>query len=298
VEREIKRENTSDGLGGAPQPEYRVPVPPSAEKTNRPAVKRMWRVPTPLQKSELPVIDEESEVRSNPFMEGTYDEEASRQSFQEALKAWRGQLSDSPKTIVQETNLNMEDSLLNGEYDPQTSHESFLEALNLWRHGPVRDPRPSTHEGQQTEGTSVSVQFERTRSYLDQLTLTSKTQVMNDIPRDKFSPLVEDKPATPHEEPDWDEEDELMYLEILSKRAQSTPAQETVAESNSEEEVSAEELEMFQEIMYGRWLAIQKASMEITDITENEDDEILNALHQGRMVECIPSSKLRVIEIE
>jgi hypothetical protein len=299
VEREIKRENNSDLLAEPPQSEYRVPVPPSAEKTNRPAVKRMWRVPTPLQKSDLQVIQEEPETQSNPLMEGSYDEEASSQSFQEALKAWRHQISDDTVRTTEDKRLNAEDSLLHGEYDPQSSHESFLEALNQWRSGPTQDPRPSTHEGQQTEMKTVTVQFEQTRSYLDQLTLKSKAQLVNEIAKPEIKAATEEKPPTPISEPQWDDEDELMFLEILSKRTQSIPVQEIVSEpSKLEEDASEEELEMFKEIMDRRWVSIQKASIEITDVTENEDDEILNALNQGRMVECIPSSKLKVIEME
>ena len=100
---------------------------------------------------------------SNPLLEGTYDERANAQSFQEALNEWRN--SGSTTTAAATTNYNNNNNaLLDGVYNEKESAQSFQEALKEWRNGGntttsatsnTRQQKPTVHRSE----TSVSGKF-------------------------------------------------------------------------------------------------------------------------------------------
>jgi len=142
---------------------------------------------------------------SNPLLEGTYDERANAQSFQEALNEWR----KGGITTTSAASVNNSNPLLDGVYNEKESAQSFQNALNEWRSGGTastsmadntRQEKPKVHRSE----TSVSVQsrqstydlsdienkikFDSSLSYLEKLLLKKhrKDSIFNySLPRPK-----------------------------------------------------------------------------------------------------------------
>ena len=69
-------------------------------------------------------------TRSNSLLEGEFNEEANRKSFQEALRGWRTNDSDKQQpTGVQQSG----GSLLSGDLDEDSNRRAFQEAVQSWR---------------------------------------------------------------------------------------------------------------------------------------------------------------------
>jgi hypothetical protein len=301
------------------QAPFHQPIPPSIEKTNRPQIKRMWRVPTPLQTTELSSVNEDEGTRSRTplpktaihshpgqLLDGDFDEEANSKSFQEALKAWRDTSSSSNLAKESTAPPYSKEISQDVEIDSRVGSTNLLHNFNQCNggNGQQHCTQGGTNEGQQTETTQIEVRFGKNRSYLDELLLKSKykNSVIHSGNRNELSGVCKCD-DTKYYQKEWDDEDEEMLLEILTKRSQKAICTESLVEVISEEEVAIEEEEMaqFKEIMHSRWLLYQskmKEEIRMEDVTETEDDVILEALDKGRMVECIPSTKLSIIHVE
>jgi hypothetical protein len=259
----------------------------------------MWRVPTPLQETEnMP------EMPRNSLLDGEFDEDANRKSFQQALQQWRTgsteELATQNKLSLKENQqiISITESLLDGEYNEEANRVAFQEALHQWRSGP-RLNTPQKEEGQQTATllkSKIHVEFESGLSYLDKLTLQTKMQPLEYVPIPK---QCIDEIDSKESEEEWDEEDEILFKDLIEKRSSKREsAPENVRYQKNDLEWDQEEISMFLELLELREAKHSDMCLTMEDITAFEDDYILETLQAGRMVECIPSSKLKIIEIE
>ncbi|KAJ3299919.1 hypothetical protein HDV03_002573, partial [Kappamyces sp. JEL0829] len=233
-----------------------VPTPPSTNPQSQTRPVRVWRVPTSMKNY------------SDPADPDTGD-------------AARASQSPPPSSH----------SLLDGPgFDAEESHQSFLEALQQWRGAasetPISKPssplpqsaRPSSTQaaGQQTmpqTQSDIVIAFQpKQLSYFDMLKREKSRPATPSRVRTP-APIVEEE-REPTEE--WGDAEEAMLEEILAKTRPNRAVSSCPVPEPATGDGTVYVLEM-------------------QDITENEDDFILEALNRGEMVECIPSSKLVVV---
>lgn len=290
-----------------------------------------WRIPTPIQtmpteedSTKSTAKSETNQSMSESLLQGEYDAAAGRESFLAALDEWRGTKIETP--LITTKKLPKEESLLVGSYDADESRESFAKSLAEWReshhqnnaeesipnHAPILDNQSTAassvrENDQQTAEPKVvelDLKFQKQQSYLDKLILASKKQKIEDyIPIQK--PAIDETIESHGSDDNLDDEDETFLRKLaLNQLAQSHDPAEIQIDLKSFKmiDLDDEERGFMREIMasiaskQGEPTKNRQVEVIIEDITNGEDEFILSALSAGRMVECIPASKLVVIE--
>jgi hypothetical protein len=230
------------------------------------------------------------------LLDGTYDAEASQASFQVALNQWRqtGTPKQSLTDVAAQADKNDLQNDLLKEDSGDASKASFQDAVNQWRNQSrglslETDIPASIDEEIQTQTETspkkeLEVEFEE-KSYFEKLKILKLQDLgkLASLPPAEISCTVGDHhddidaemKGEHNDKPNysWDESDELALQEIFSK-------------TEIDEDIPAPPPSP---IPLNRW------TLTCQDITEDEEDVIIDALSRGIMVECIPSCKLSVI---
>lgn len=222
----------------------------------------------------MPTAVQETVKEKPTILDGEFDEEGGRNSFLEALNAWRG---DKPVEVVPlEEDATRQGSFLDGEYDAEASRKSFLSALNNWRG--EESPVPQMEEADTTTQTVVEkipVVYEFTpMSYFEKLK-TQKLKEGDITPLETELKSIQIKSDPTHKEEaaannilEWDEEDQKALEEILAKKRAS-----------DQHNLSSE----------------PQYEYECIDVTNCEDQILKEAFEVGRIIEYVPSSRMHVL---
>lgn len=136
-----------------------------------------------------------------------------------------------------------------------------------------------TSEYQQTvpvKEAEISINFQENLSYLDKLVLQNRKRPINE-PAPKPIAISEPEPVNENEtienNDEWDESDHENFIAII---------QSLRNKQNINDETEIPDLGEFS----------------VEDVTECEEEVILEALDKGIMIECVPCSKCVVVEPE
>jgi hypothetical protein len=233
---------------------------------------------------------------SHSLLDGdVFDAEASHQSFLEALRQWRGETAPPP--AAPSTLPPKQPSSSPFKKQPQlptssvgTSNSTISSETNTFFQQTTSPPSED----------SIKFEFKSTSelSYFDKLrlqkglvspreeTVEASTMHPSLSPADKDQrcEIVVNGAESEEIEDEWDSNDEQAFLEIVSKKDDKA----NILESNS---VAREEESQDggQESHEPAWVLVMQ------DITGMEDEVIMESLDAGIMVECIPTTRLRVI---
>lgn len=150
-------------------------------------------------------LDDSAETAHNSesLLSGSYNEEESSESFQQALRAWRGVKVETTK--AQSVNIPASNhsqsppaatptphdgpSLLDGSYDEEKSHQEFEKALCAWRYGrkPASSRAASPVAPVVAAAAVPEIKFTKALSYFDQLMLDSFRNDLNHVDADEFA---------------------------------------------------------------------------------------------------------------
>lgn len=181
----------------------------------------------------------------------------------------------------EETASKSNNSLLDGVYDPDESRNSFLEALNTWRCSvqPDNDTKECMLNSSNTQtpkaATNIKIQFQPTLSYFDKI-LKCKMKTINN------------------------EEIQLSALNL--KQQEKSSIEDSLDEENEWTTEDEQNLKFILENQYGKDSKINKETcnlqIQIKDVTDTVDDYLKSCFDEDRIIEFIPYSKLKIIEIE
>lgn len=166
-------------------------------------------------------------------------------------------------------NIRIENNLLNGEYDEYKAQKSFQDAINVWREISVDQPVNPNQVNNceiQTEKEKKRIEIEEmfkpdSMSYFQQL---MKSKPLNHVPVIEYPTTIAKNEVI--DDYEWGSEEEEVLRGILEIKM---------------EKAGKESSDYFQQVT-------------VQDITENEDQIILQLLESNRVVEFIPSSALQI----
>jgi hypothetical protein len=206
------------------------------------------------------------EAKIGTLLDGDYDPEVSEASFQDALLQWRsGNVSVS--SVVEPAVMSNVQSIVVAGEDIETQTESLKERVAI---GVVEESYfDKLKRSKMIDGGAIT-----NRNNLDQkvdlgLIAVPDLENIEKLDYHESNPKLSHKPD--HQ---WDESDEEALQEIFAKSKTITLSNPPPAPSSA---------------LQQQW------TLTCTDITNDEEDVIMDALSRGIMVECIASSKLSVI---
>jgi hypothetical protein len=183
-----------------------------------------------------------------------------------------------------ESKVTCQNTLLDGEYDAEESRRSFLEALNNWKgtEFPKKydDAMCDTETKMEPVNLEIDIKFEQQQTYFDKL-LKSKIRTQMSEKSHRPSQLQTEPQETQNSDEEWNESDEEALKSLITNinlKTNKAPSPEPV-EVNIHQE---------QELII--------SNIMIEDVTDFEDRYLKEAFDSGRMIECIPFSKLKIFE--
>eukprot|EP00842_Homolaphlyctis_polyrhiza_P000958 jgi/Hompol1/1863/HPOL_003758-RA len=254
----------------------------------------------------LSKADNLSSIQENDLLDGDYDEQASRQSFVEALEAWRSSRKPKPKqghggapVITKSAMRSQPPQKL--QFDEGTSTVPIQTVSIKQRQAQVEHHLSQSSKRLAPEADPTGL------SYMDRLLLLemrdrvksqSSQQPSTDKPQSLFQQAPEQTQTVSNAYLDDEESmsDHVSDEEIsrLLGRMGIHNVQVSMADlTHRLPSDSAIQPSKIQQLQHRR-----NQEISVHDVTQSEEEEILRALDQGRMVEVIPTTKMVVVEPE
>ena len=268
----------------------------------------------------LPTNQDSIDVKFNnsSLLDGKFDEEESSASFKCALSSWRKCSVDQANTcsnmVVQKPPSNvpivfspipkmkLDTAVVN--FNEVESHESFLEALHEWRGVIKNETKVATMPSEvvvssqtantEIEQTPLKIIYPENMTYLDRMILNNlrnPTVIQNEGCDREYGNGKVFKPE--------------LVVPAVETLALHNP---TFAESITQKQNSIEDINNDQDLLHVFGTGARLSSLElvtvktvpnievtIEDVTDCEEDCILESLEKGIMVECVPPSELHFV---
>ena len=248
---------------------------------------------------------------STSLLDGEFNADESHASFLEALKEWR---KGAPSTTTTTTTTAAHPTSSTVAQSTTTHSSSSCKVR------PTTTPSSSSSDGFMTGETDTAQQtpalqqkplvwtFQNSLSYFDRLRIGKLLEDMSHTSGASLETPVVKRDTSKGEEgseeeknTSWDQEDEELFIEILQKM-QSRPAVPE-ADVKPKEVSTQQEMDQMQQEMDQTQQEeklnndnVEWWCIEVEDVTDREDQVIMGLLDAGIMVECIPPSRLVVIQ--